>query len=317
MGRFIPLTGVNPPSTRPKVNTLHPLLPESGGALMLIEPGAPGSLGWAPGMPANGAVMNKNIALQQALAAIPGSTEATLSPAVVRGNGNDTDGILRVVTERSAKGGLHTIFRPGNEDDTTKMSTANAMAFALASPSRGTVGSVAWWLDQHKSDHAFFWTTWFTATRIPVGATNAYDASMTSASNTAPSGNFLALLGRGSTQGADLGSKAAGAAVNVPDYVSVGTNNMNGDATKPIDRLDMFIAGHYSSNGLNSYTGGGSAPTKKLSRVTYLAYIEDLTVSGRTYAQVEAINAAAHAAAFGPGGRYAGDSWTNPNTWTP
>jgi hypothetical protein len=47
-------------------------------------------------------------------------------------------------------------------------------------------------------------------------------------------------------------------------------------------------------------------------RVLYRAYIEDLTVSGRTYAQVQALDYALWQAAFAPGGRYAGDTFTPP-----
>jgi len=39
-----------------------------------------------------------------------------------------------------------------------------------------------------------------------------------------------------------------------------------------------------------------------------------MTVSGRTYAEVEAIDYALYQAAFGPGGKFADDTYTNPST---
>jgi hypothetical protein len=46
------------------------------------------------------------------------------------------------------------------------------------------------------------------------------------------------------------------------------------------------------------------------SGVLYRVYLEDFTVSGRTYSEVEAADLAEFATAFGVGGRYAGDTHT-------
>jgi len=39
-------------------------------------------------------------------------------------------------------------------------------------------------------------------------------------------------------------------------------------------------------------------------------YLEDLTVSGRTYADVDALDNALYTEAFGAGGAYSGDTYT-------
>ncbi|MGA6128847.1 MULTISPECIES: hypothetical protein [unclassified Microbacterium] len=308
MGRFIPLTGVNPPSTRPKVNTLHPLLPENGGALLLVEPGAPGGLGFPTAgvvPPSNNYV--KNIALAQALAAIPGSDELKVSPQLYYGSFL-ADGATRGKIERTAKGGLHTLIRPADESVTTGLAELHSeLRFT------GAAGGLVAFLEARKATDSFFWTTWFIDTYIPSGASTSYDDMMYAISNTAASGNFLVRLRPNSNENADLGSKLPVNQVNVATYGSAGTNDQTG--TSPIQNVHAMLTGPYGS--LNSYNGGGATYGKHRSRAYYLAYIEDLTISGRTYAQVEAINAAAHAAAFGPGGRYAGDTWTNPATWTP
>lgn len=306
MGRFIPLPGVTPPSTRPKVDTLHPLLPENGGALLLVEPGAPNGLGFA-GVPANGSAV-PNIAKSQALAAISGATEAAVTPALGYGtfipDGGSTP---RGKIERTAKGGLHTIFRPADESVTTGLGQ-------LHSEIRMTnAGPFVAFLEARKATDSFFWTSWFVDTYIPSGILNTYDDVLHAHSNTAASGNYMIRQGSVQSQNADLGSKNAANAVNVATYASAGTNDAVG--TSPLQALVTMLTGIYGS--LNTYNGGGSTYGKHRSRAHYLVYLEDLTISGRTYAQVEAINAAAHAAAFGPKGRYAGDTWTNPATWTP
>jgi len=53
---------------------------------------------------------------------------------------------------------------------------------------------------------------------------------------------------------------------------------------------------------------------KSASGIFYKLYIEDLTVSGRSYEQVDAIDFALYTSAFSAGGKYYGDSFTDPAT---
>jgi hypothetical protein len=50
------------------------------------------------------------------------------------------------------------------------------------------------------------------------------------------------------------------------------------------------------------------------SRIFYGFYLEDLTVSGRTYQDVDALDLQAYNIAFGTGGRYYNDTYTDPAT---
>jgi hypothetical protein len=62
--------------------------------------------------------------------------------------------------------------------------------------------------------------------------------------------------------------------------------------------------------------GSGSALTNQCpSDIFYRGYCEDLTVSGRTYADVDALDKALWDAAFAAGGRFAGDTFTAPSTF--
>lgn len=62
---------------------------------------------------------------------------------------------------------------------------------------------------------------------------------------------------------------------------------------------------------------GGQYVNKSPSVIVYRIYVEDLTLSGRTYAQVKAIDDAEFAKAFAEGGRFYGDTWSNPATVLP
>lgn len=53
------------------------------------------------------------------------------------------------------------------------------------------------------------------------------------------------------------------------------------------------------------------------SYVLYRIYIEDLSLSGRTFEQVKAIDDAEFAKAFAVGGRFYGDTWSDPATILP
>ncbi len=48
--------------------------------------------------------------------------------------------------------------------------------------------------------------------------------------------------------------------------------------------------------------------------ILYSFHLVDVLASGMTYAQLDAMDAAAYAEAFGAGGRFAGDTWTDPAT---
>lgn len=53
------------------------------------------------------------------------------------------------------------------------------------------------------------------------------------------------------------------------------------------------------------------------SRIIYRIYVEDLTISGRTYAEVSALDRALFTEAFSVGGVFYGDTWSDPVTTNP
>lgn len=63
--------------------------------------------------------------------------------------------------------------------------------------------------------------------------------------------------------------------------------------------------------------GSNQAFNATPSYIVYRIYIEDLDLSGRTFEQVKAIDDAEHAKAFAEGGRFHGDTWSNPASVLP
>jgi hypothetical protein len=64
-----------------------------------------------------------------------------------------------------------------------------------------------------------------------------------------------------------------------------------------------------------SINASGTAKESAPSVVFYRTYLEDLTVSGRTYAEVDALDVALYTKhVLTTGGRYYGDTYTDPAT---
>ncbi|MDI9871313.1 hypothetical protein [Flectobacillus roseus] len=75
--------------------------------------------------------------------------------------------------------------------------------------------------------------------------------------------------------------------------------------------------------GINDYTGfkfgsgaayGGYELNKACSQILYQLHVVDVTASGMTYAQLDEADYKAWQAAFGAGGKFADDTFTNPTT---
>lgn len=89
-------------------------------------------------------------------------------------------------------------------------------------------------------------------------------------------------------------------------FGSVGVQGLvgTGPTTEHEISLVVGVAGAWAGGMVNQ------AP----SRIIYRSYMEDLTVSGRTYAEVEAIDYAMYQEAFGVGGKFANDTYSAPST---
>lgn len=232
-----------------------------------------------------------NIAYSTA-AALCGGVQNTLSPVLTQGGAAAGFG-----KELTTKGGLHIATRQATitaNDGYWLTLPALIEAYLLANPS-----------------HAMFMSMWSNITRIGqaplVG--NAYE--MASLNNTTSgTANFRSMMGAKdwSTSANRSGSRrSAGLNGAGNQIMNDGSNITTGTVTDYQPHMIFWgPVGSWSSLSTN--------PQNLPSWVLYRFYFEDLTVSGRTYAQADADDYAAYNIAFGAGGKFYGDTYTAPAT---
>lgn len=207
--------------------------------------------------------------------------------------------------ERTAKGGIHGIV-------TQAGGQTGQLAYALRAPEpvtsymRSNVG------------HNFYVSLWQTITRKGItGPAPQSPFHYTNASSA--TGNFLFHF-----QGSVSNPSNGGTLLARFNSVAVQDDNALLPAT-PLQRFGcVAFAGHVGNLPQENQTiqlgvgtfGAWNSLNYNIaaSRIIYRAYIEDLTVSGRTFDQVKAIDEALFNAAFAPGGKFADDDYTDPST---
>lgn len=252
------------------------------GSLVLVDPAHPASP-WPSGVPASSATV-PNLANTQAAALIGAPAALTFVNGITAADGK---------VERSGKGGLHVaLSRTGDVlNHLAGINLGNALkAYLEAHPTNDLY--LSWW------------------------------GKYTRAADTTASDVAFAAAVRGENDG--------GKWVGVGQYAPTGALS----AQPPAGTRRLGIRGTTTADGTFQSVGGtdfGSQTVvdprlvahgpisstwlhKAPSVLTWRVYLEDLTVSGRTYADVDAMDWAAFQAATGSGGRYNGDTYTNPTT---
>lgn len=292
MGRKLVLVGTKiTDQTAPLIAEVDTILPAAG-ALMYINPAheyAP----WGAGIPGQYEYL-PNLAATQASAAtglVGGAVDAFFKlsdPAMIVPP--------RMIVERTAKGGLHWIGSP------TYDTTGNHGVRIYA----GT--DLLNWIKTNKS-HSFYVAKWGRITR-PVSlsmTTGGYNHTQLDTSNQGAS-----MFYRRSTDGTQVIYPAANL---------IGSESVNANSTS--DSPVFQDAAWSNLSGMNTMVGelarfiraatvtGNYAPAI----VFYGYYLEDLTISGRTYSQVhEVVKARYTSDVLTVGGRYYGDIYTDPAT---
>jgi hypothetical protein len=263
------------PTSTPQTPTVDMM--ESSGSLMLIDPGH-SSNPWGDTLPASG-VGVPNLVKATADTIL---TQTTPNPVLSR---SATSGKGKV--ELSARGGLHVA---QNELATSYGDASATIAFPPA---------IASYLSSNYS-HDYFVGAWIRNTGAGASyADNNPVVQLQSATE------FGISLSSGFTR---FSSKNR----NITYSGNVGNHRVNALIDSiPSSWGQTFLRSSVAALG-NAMGDSASDYGKVGSYILYRIYIEDLTVSGRTYEQLEALDAKAHAQAFGTGGRYAGDTYTNP-----
>lgn len=148
----------------------------------------------------------------------------------------------------------------------------------------------------------FYVSVWHDTTRLPTTTTSAF---MLLSKDFQVTGNYKTIFGVTTTfVAAQSGGQSTPSNTLGKQLRSVGTGNSVG-ATPA--NLSQFFASLKVGAGksFGSFEAGKAA-----SMVMYRFYVEDLLVSGRTYAQVQAIDKAAYDVAFAVGGKFYADTFT-------
>lgn len=270
------------------------------GSLLLVTP-SHDLKPWSPGVPLHGGTV-PNLAETEARALI---ASGDLSPKFFL-SGDLNDGV-RGKIERTGKGGLHVIV-----SQSVDMTGNHGLDIELPD-------AIMQYLVDN-SGHNYYFSQWRKLTRAAL--ITSPDAAKTLAYIAKDnSGTGYLMLTHTSSQLRPASSDQLGTR-NAKGLNALGTNYVN-VAGKSND-LAPSIASYPSGAGKRSIAQAGVIPVQNTyspirkalqSWVFYRFYIEDLTVSGRSYAEVDAIDYALwQQQVESPGGKYYGDTHTDPAT---
>jgi len=284
--------------TDTSLSVLHDDAILSSGSLMLVD-AIHSANPWASGVPTNGFAI-PNIAWKEAAALLGSGTQSSLAgQLIVSGSiNNNTKGKM----ERSGKGGLHVIV-----SQATALTSSDGVVANLPQAIRTYI--------KNNPTHSYYFSAWDYVTRIQPGTVNSangialYDIS---------AGNTGALLVMPrtdvivTTSGASSGSRVA------PSLNAAGARYISQAVPSSSLNLDTQTEGGAIWGAPSStYNAAVLASRNNLwpSSIMYRYYLEDLTVSGRSFAAVDALDYALYQAAVTTsGGRYNGDTFTSPTT---
>jgi hypothetical protein len=283
---------------------------------------APGSL-WlfdvrssieGSGVPANGAPLY-NLAWREAKLALGTGTEATLAApmAITPGTG--------MTFERSGKGGFHSIADvtniPGSGTGASIEASSIIKDHILAFPG-----------------HSYYLSAWQKITRVPGSPTDSHrDFGIHKRStNWGQASLMMAYNGATGRTSVFYILPGAGGRANLPDLLRVSGPNLAAPhdahvigATSAVASAPFWATNsattivppaNASELGLGVFFGrynAGAGPGEG-SRIMYRVYLEDLTISGRTAATVQAADVALQTVAFASGGAFYNDTYTAPTT---
>lgn len=266
---------------------------ESRGSLFLFDGSS--SAGVFTGVPTLGAAIPNIVA--PIASNVLGTPAASLHATVSRKDPNSS----LFLVERTSKGGLHGII-------TQAGSQASEQSYRVGLPA--AVNNRL----RLNTSNAFYVSLWQRVTRKGI-ASGAPQSPFHFATNTS---NYAFMF----QNGLSLPLSADASYINRNNTPNIGDTDIT---EAPMNRFGAVAfrglvgSGPAVSNSVEFGLGSFSAwntfnLNKAASRIIYRAYVEDLTVSGRTFDEVYALDYALYQAAFAAGGKFAGDVYTDPST---
>jgi hypothetical protein len=277
---------------------LDPVLTTGPGSLLLADMSHPNNPIAVSATVADNMVI-PNIAYQQMVTLAGGSNYADWTARAGTGmvvTGGTPEGKF----EKSGKGGIHVIV--------SRTADVSGRGFFVGERSKST--KLTQYLLVNPNNKIGVWI-WERCTQVGLTATPEPVSSILYANN-GGTNDIAWRVDRVASTGPSAVSSADPA---LPQPTgnrrrAVATTGYSGAA--PTTDLNVHLLAWVIGNQIE----GATTLHKSRSAILYRIYIEDLTVSGRTFAQVDALDAAQWAAAIGTGGRYeaATETFTDPAT---
>jgi hypothetical protein len=210
------------------------------------------------------------------------------------------------LVERTGKGGIGAIISTNAAsftDATTGFNIAipdGVYTFAKANPTHVYYYSV-----YHRVTRAGALPGTIKAFSCPLGGDTKFGMMMSASTN---------------TTGTVTNASAIDDTVGGPRFRDVASTPASGWGSDTTNLEPTYRPGQRSAwlvgnrHQLNQVTSPVSRRGQGGSRIFYRFYMEDLTVSGRSYATVNALDVELFNLLFGTGGRYTGDTFTDPVT---
>jgi len=234
-----------------------------------------------------------NIAWEEAAELLGSGTQSSLSSTFLLGTGNT---IGTVLTERSSRGGIHVIMAQTGQ-------TVNTQGAQIDLPEAVKAYMTA------NPNNAYYISRWAKKTRAMLSGGPSEGALY--ANGVSAVGNSLFNIIPAGLQGA-FSETLVSPSINPTgnQFLAMATSSWQGTDPGTISSFAFPVAwgqriGSYQTSTFNN---------RSSSYVFYRMYIEDLTVSGRSFAEVSAIDKSFFDRDMATGGRYAGDTFTNPAT---
>lgn len=281
-------------TTLPKRRT-DPVLTD--GSLLLITP-SHDTTPWISGVPAQG-YEAPNLAEQEVRQLIP---SGSINP--VFEYSGDLSGAMGTF-ERTAKGGLHCITTQSGS-----MLADNGLSIALPFPLMQYI--------LENNDHEFYFSHWRRITREALTTSPDGAKTLTHVGRSTVDGRLFFITHTDGQQ-SPIAATRTGYRTTGLNAVGNGYTSISGPCG---DTTATDASTDYAASGTRAIAQFGSvgpqnnyAPVVPAlqSWVLYRIYMEDLTVSGRTFAEVDAIDFALYQEQLETvGGKYYGDSFTSP-----
>lgn len=256
------------------------------GSLISIEPST-----WGGSLPASGSTVPNLAATQCAAVAGAGSDVLTFTQTMT-----STEGVV----ELSAAGGLHVIAKQQAGQTSSRFASIGMSSGLLSYLAANTTNDIyiSWWAKRTRVglEGAPLRYVARIAGRATAQVTAGLIIHPTLASSSSVSSSAVPSDGR------RLGFSHS--ATSDRHFVAVASTSVSGDFAGTVN-TNVF------SHGIITDTDKAISP----SYLTWALYVEDLTVSGRTFSQVEAIDRNLYQLMVNSvGGQYYNDTYTDPTT---